>query len=78
MGLIECFIEIMIFMRGSMSMENLKDLEDIFGHVEYIMLDFGKMERETDLEHNLKRKVKLENKVFGKMINSKKNELFLC
>ena len=28
MGLIECFIEIMIFMRGSMSMENLKDLQE--------------------------------------------------
>ena len=56
-------------MKDSMLMENSKDLVDIFGHVEFIILDFGKMVKEMVLAHNLKKMEHLKNKDFGRMIS---------
>ena len=69
MELIECFTKKMIYMKASIKMEGLKGMGDIFGPVECFMWGFGKMEKETDKEFNIKKMDQLKNKEFGRMIN---------
>ena len=56
-------------MKVNIKMGNLKDMGDIFGHVDSIILDYGKMAKEMDKAHNSKKMEQLRSKGYGKTIN---------
>ncbi len=59
----------MTYMKASIKMGSLKDLEGTFGHVACSILVFGKTEKEMVMAPNSKKMELLKSKVFGRTIN---------